>query len=262
MRILSLGAGVQSTTLALMAAHGEISPGPDAAIFADTGDEPEATYAHLTWLMSAGVLPFPIHIARPDKALSTALKDGDESARIPFYVGAGGIGMRQCTRNWKLRPIRRETRRLLGKSAKSYIAPGTVEAWIGISTDEILRVKPSTIQFIVNRHPLIELGMRRSDCEGWLQSHGYSIPAKSSCVFCPFKGNGQWAEMKSGDPTSWMKAISMDRWLREPAQVSRFHGSLYVHRSRTSLAEVELDHKGRRPEPTPFGDECEGVCGV
>lgn len=36
LRILSLGAGVQSTTMALMAAHGEIGPMPDCAIFADT----------------------------------------------------------------------------------------------------------------------------------------------------------------------------------------------------------------------------------
>jgi hypothetical protein len=38
--ILSLGAGVQSTTLALMAARGDPSPGfpqPLAAVFADTG---------------------------------------------------------------------------------------------------------------------------------------------------------------------------------------------------------------------------------
>lgn len=35
LRVLSLGAGVQSTTLALMMAHGEVEV-PDAAIFADT----------------------------------------------------------------------------------------------------------------------------------------------------------------------------------------------------------------------------------
>jgi hypothetical protein len=39
-RIISLGAGVQSTTMALMAAHGEINPLPDCAIFADTQWEP------------------------------------------------------------------------------------------------------------------------------------------------------------------------------------------------------------------------------
>jgi hypothetical protein len=42
LRVLSLGAGVQSTTMALLAAHGEIGPMPDCAIFADTGWEPRA----------------------------------------------------------------------------------------------------------------------------------------------------------------------------------------------------------------------------
>ena len=62
LRVLSLGAGVQSTTLALMAAHGEIGPMPDCAIFANTGWEPKAVYEHLAWLNSPNVLPFPVHI--------------------------------------------------------------------------------------------------------------------------------------------------------------------------------------------------------
>lgn len=59
LRVLSLGAGVQSTTMALMAAHGEIGPMPDCAIFSDTGWEPKAVYDHLEWLEQQ--LPFPVH---------------------------------------------------------------------------------------------------------------------------------------------------------------------------------------------------------
>ena len=45
LRIISLGAGVQSTTMALMAARGMIPGGlPDCAIFADTGAEPASVY--------------------------------------------------------------------------------------------------------------------------------------------------------------------------------------------------------------------------
>jgi hypothetical protein len=62
LRVLSLGASVQSTTLALMAAQGEIGPMPDCAIFADTGWEPNAVYEHLAWLRSPNILPFPVHI--------------------------------------------------------------------------------------------------------------------------------------------------------------------------------------------------------
>src|SRR5580765_5491306 len=57
--IISLGAGVQSSTMALMAAHGEITPMPVAAIFADTQGEPASVYKWLDWL--EGQLPFPVH---------------------------------------------------------------------------------------------------------------------------------------------------------------------------------------------------------
>ena len=59
-RVLSLGAGVQSTTLALMASHGEFPDRVDAAIFADTQWEPAAVYAHLAWLTPR--LAFPVHV--------------------------------------------------------------------------------------------------------------------------------------------------------------------------------------------------------
>jgi len=62
LRVLSLGAGVQSTTLALIAAHGIVELMPDCAIFADTGWEPASVYQHPRWLMSKNVLPFPVHI--------------------------------------------------------------------------------------------------------------------------------------------------------------------------------------------------------
>ena len=75
LHVISLGAGVQSTTMALMAAHGEITPMPSAAIFSDTGWEPAGVYNHLKWLMSGNVLPFPVHIVNNGNirdALTTA----------------------------------------------------------------------------------------------------------------------------------------------------------------------------------------------
>ena len=49
LRILSLGAGVQSSTLALMIEKGEI-PMVDAAIFADVGAEPKKVIKWLDFL--------------------------------------------------------------------------------------------------------------------------------------------------------------------------------------------------------------------
>ena len=58
LNIISLGAGVQSSVMALLAARGVIEPMPDYAIFADTQWEPKAVYAHLDWLETQ--LPFPV----------------------------------------------------------------------------------------------------------------------------------------------------------------------------------------------------------
>lgn len=141
MIVISLGAGVQSTTLALMAAHGEIGPMPDCAIFADTGWEPKAVYAHLDWLES--VLPFPVHRVtggnlRAD-ALTRSNTTGQRFAAVPWFMkmpnGDAAMGRRQCTKEYKLRPIQRKVVELQnGKRRK-----GGTEMWLGISLDEIIR---------------------------------------------------------------------------------------------------------------------------
>lgn len=49
--------------MALMAAHGEITPMPDCAIFADTGAEPRRVYEWLEQLIR--LLPFQVHRVGP-----------------------------------------------------------------------------------------------------------------------------------------------------------------------------------------------------
>jgi hypothetical protein len=153
LRVISLGAGVQSTTLALMAAHGEIGPMPDCAVFADTGWEPRAVYGHLGWLRS-GVLPFPVHVVS-NGDIRAALTAGEPGryAAVPFFLkteGERGMGRRECTHEYKLKPLMWKYRELLGKDRRERIAKGSCEVWIGISTDEVMRVKRA-------RRPLREL---------------------------------------------------------------------------------------------------------
>ena len=125
---LSLGAGVQSTTLALMAAHGAVGPMPDCAIFADTGWEPRAVYEHLDWLMSPNVLPFPVFIVGSGNMRDNLLAAGrgERWASIPAFArsvdqrGNVSIGMirRQCTGDYKIEPIRRKVRELVQLTRK------------------------------------------------------------------------------------------------------------------------------------------------
>ena len=83
--ILSLGAGVQSTTLALMAARGDLSPGfpqPMAAVFADTGWEPASVYRHLRWLIAAIGSTLPIRIVRAMRSDGTPAHIREDSEAV------------------------------------------------------------------------------------------------------------------------------------------------------------------------------------
>ena len=59
----------------------------------------------------------------------------------------------------------RKIRELLGLSMGQRVpADTTVELWLGISTDEAIRMKTSSDRWIHNRYPLIAVGMSRKDC--------------------------------------------------------------------------------------------------
>ena len=263
-RVISLGAGVQSTTMALMAAHGEITPMPDCAIFADTGAEPGPVYEHLEWLASGNVLPFPVHIVQQGSLYENLIEGvntpGHRFASIPFHgiseKGREMMARRQCTEEYKIRPIRRTIREMLGGPIK-----GGAEQWIGISADEYQRARPSRVQYITDRWPLLELNMRRWDCLQWLKRHDYPEPPKSACTFCPFRRNEEWRWLRDHDPEGWQQAIEVDEALRAHGKAGRFNSVLYLHRDRRPLAEVDIRSDEERGQLSLI-TTCEGLCGV
>src|SRR5215471_11672882 len=107
--VLSLGAGVQSTALYLKFAQGEMPKKLDAAIFADTQDEPAAVYRHLDWLRSLGGPPILTGSAGKisDDLVSRRNTTGGRFASIPAFTtmdGGGGIvgrTRRQCSKEYK-----------------------------------------------------------------------------------------------------------------------------------------------------------------
>jgi len=168
-RVLSLGAGVQSTTVLLMSCRG-LLPKLDAAVFADTQWEPAAVYRHLDWLTAeAARHGVPVHRTtrgnlRQDTldAISRKAGDGKRAARLPFFVtnpsGEAGMMRRQCTGDYKIEPIERFIKRtLLGlKPRQRGPKAAVVEQWFGISADEAQRVRKSTRPWCQYRYPLIK----------------------------------------------------------------------------------------------------------
>jgi hypothetical protein len=263
LRIISLGAGVQSTTMALMAAHGEITPMPDCAVFADTQAEPKAVYQHLRWLMSPNVLPFPVHVVTAGSLtneIGAARKTGKfPKMPLPAYVKGGGLLNRSCTQDYKIEPIRRKVRQLAGIYRKRSPREQVVEQWIGISQDEAMRMKPSREAWQSNRWPLIEKKMTRQDCLKWVKAHDYPIPPKSSCTYCPFHSDEQWRLLTSDELA---EAVEVDKRIRNLRSGQRSAGETFLHRSCVPLGEIDFWKPAPLPEPDLFGNECEGVCGV
>lgn len=271
-RVLSLGAGVQSTTLALMAAHGEIEK-PDCAIFADTGWEPPEVYAHLDWL--EGVLPYPVYRVQRGNLRDEVLANvrGDmaaakiQRATMPVWVatkdGQATPIRRTCTRRYKVEPIIAKAAILAGVNGSGRNKPKriVVEFWIGISTDEAQRMKPSSERWIGHRWPLIEIGMSRSDCLRWFERRypGRSL-VKSSCVGCPYHSNAYWREMRETRPAQWSDAVEFDAAIR--VGLPGRDGTPFLHRSLAALPDADLRNWEERGQADLFGNECEGMCGV
>jgi hypothetical protein len=167
---------------------------------------------------------------------------------------------RQCTKEHKITPIRRKVRELAGLTRRRSPAHPVVEQWIGISQDEILRMKPSFELWQVNRWPLVEQSMSRSDCLRWLERHGYPTPPKSACVGCPFHSDQRWREIRDHDPAAWAEAVEVDHAIRTGLRGIR--AEVYLHRSTVPLDEANLSTDADRGQLDLWQNECEGLCGV
>lgn len=284
---ISLGAGVQSSTMALMAAHGELTPMPECAIFADTQAEPASVYRWLDYLETK--LPFPVHRVTKGSLTEAALLV-KLSVRGRYYTDTaipawvedekGNIGpmMRQCTSDFKIEVIQREIRRL--RNGRQVVQ------WIGISTDEAHRAKPSMVAkrtvliermlngdevktivktykphpYITNIWPVIDAGMNRRACLLWMESHGYPKPPRSACVYCPFHSDDEWKRLRDDEPDAFAQAVGFERNYRSAMERGRLMRTIpYLHRSMKPLDQVNFDTGDRF---SGWGNECSGICGV
>ena len=271
-RVLSLGGGVQSTVLALLAARGEYGlPKPDVAVFADTGWEPAGVYDHLDWLKSELAQAYEVVTVSAGNIRENLLRgitpQGNRFLDIPAYLinpdGTPAIAARQCTAHYKLQPIFQHLRERLGlRYGRRAPKDVQVEMWLGISSDEIARAKASREEWVTNRYPLIELEFSRGQLLDWFQRHypGRSLP-RSACIGCPFRADGEWKQMQVSDPAAWADAVMVDDALRNlPAARDAITGDAYLHKKRIPLAEVIFS--STQTYDDLMAEECEGLCGI
>ncbi len=240
--VISLGGGVQSSVMALMAGEGALNRPPDCAIFAGTHWEPPSIYTHLDWLSRN--MSFPLCMVDNGRSLREDAKaltnhSGNPSfVDLPVYLkgrnGEGdGIGRRQCTQHYKIAPVRRKIRELLGlRKGQRVLSHTAVELWLGISTDEAVRMKPSRDRWITNRFPLIDAGMSRRDCIDWWTAR-YDRPLeRSACVACPFQSRQRWVQTKRRWPELFAEAVEIDANMRRRLAFAK---EPYLHPRRIPL---------------------------
>jgi hypothetical protein len=264
--VISLGVGVQSSTMLLMAAKGEL-PEVDCAIFADTGYEPKSVYNYLSLLKK--IVKFPIYVVSRGNIkndMVNSIKNNTKFPTAPFFTqnaitGKKGMLRRQCTFDYKIQPIRKKLRELCNVGFKKRFPKDKyIEQWIGISTDEIQRMKPARDPYILNRHPLIEMNMSRQDCIDWMKKNNFPLPEKSACIMCPYHNDAYWHFMKTERPSEFADAVEFDKSIRIGAK--NIKDNLYLHKSCKNLDEVEFNKKENDKQLDMFNNECEGMCGV
>jgi hypothetical protein len=149
---------------------------------------------------------------------------------LPAFTTQGGtVGKlpTYCSNEWKQRPIRRWLR------ANGY---HDCDVWLGISTDEIERMKPSGLNWYRHVYPLIEIvPTSRAACVALVENYGWPTPPKSRCWMCPNQGADAWRQMRRDQPAEFAQAVQLDTEIRLVDQ------HIYLHSSGLPLAEgVEL----------------------
>ncbi len=268
-----------------MCAKGEITPMPDFAVFADTQAEPSSVYKWLDWLETQ--LPFPVYRVTKgnltEASLTVRVKTKSKYGNGISYVrrlipmfGKKADGSvvpaigRSCTYDFKIKPIFKTIRHRC--EIKRGQKETTVTQYIGISYDEMQRMKISPNAWAQNRWPLVEKKMKREDCLKWMRSNGYPEPPRSACFYCPFHSNEEWLKLKTEDPEHFSKAVAFDREVRalNKAHPGGMEMDLYLHRKCMPIEDLDFAKliEAKKKKPTAenidfdFSSECEGMCGL
>lgn len=216
-RYFSFGGGQQSTAALVLAATGRIAA--RTFLFANVGDDSEdpRTLRYIEEYAKPYAAEHGLELVElrrimqtgPDKGhertlLQDVTRPDSRSIRIPMRMAGGAPGNRGCTEQWKREVIARETRR------RGATPQQPAELGIGISVDEIGRAKDSNIPHQRHAFPLLDLGLRRTDCQRIIRDAGLPVPPKSACWFCPMKTPENWRELRREQPQLFAAACDLE----------------------------------------------------
>jgi len=272
MKILSCGAGMQSTALALMSCEkkmlmakmsrrnvqGQLSlfsdePYPevpiyDCIIFCNLGYEAPWVYRQVDFIRRAcarAEIPFVV--------LDTHLYDDYISnfgksrvVSVPFWtIGEDGRKAklrRNCTIDKKILAIQKYVRwELLGYAKGQHLKAEDIqghEMHIGFSWEERRRMFDSYNPMFVNRFPLVDMGAERPDNYKYiLEKWGLETRA-SACCICPFHQNYFFKFLKENHEEEYNAVVRLDALLEEKQPLTPIRSEMFISRSRKRIIEL------------------------
>ena len=260
MKILSFGAGMQSTALALMScenAHakenGQEIPFPlvpvyDLVVFCDLGFEPPWVLSQVEFTRKAcewAGLPFKV---LPSPLYDDFMRNFGErrTISIPWWTlgddGHKSRMPRNCTIDYKVELISKFVRwevlgykkgqRLRDEDKKSH------EMHMGFSAEEARRCKENPNPMFVNRFPLVDMGLTRADNFAYIKDVWGLETKASACCFCPYHKNYFFKHLKENLPETYEKLVGMDELLRDKNPKPPMDSDLFISRSRKRLEDL------------------------
>lgn len=273
--VLSLGGGVQSSAIAVMAYADQDYgvPEPDQMVFADTGNEPAFVYNWLSqlenWLNERGGEIEIVQKGNLRKNHEEKIEENERFASIPAFADREGQRAaplrRQCTREYKIEPIEKHVKSSLGFEPGQHMKGKVlVGVMLGISVDEVERIKQSDrTSWTENVYPLIDQDYTREECKEIYEEHDLPTPKKSSCNFCPYHSDRYWKDLKENHPEEFKQAVEFDKNIRDMSKQG-VENKIFLHRSCQPLDEVDFEARlnGAKGQKSLFEGSCGAFCGV
>lgn len=256
MKILSFGAGMQSTALALMACENSRSqdmPHPavpvyDAVLFCDLGFEPPWVTRQVNFVRDAcREADIPFHMLDAPLYQDFVQSFGDRrTISIPWWTlredGHKARMPRNCTIDYKTEVISKFVRwELLGYRKGQRLRPEDEKAHemhLGFSSEEAHRCKENPNRLFVNRFPLVEMGLTRADNYAYIRDVWGLETKASACTFCPFHTNYFYRYLKQKEPEAYRKILALDGLLRDKTPKPPMDSDLFISKSRKRIDDL------------------------
>ena len=264
MKILSCGAGMQSTALALISCANKLIqeeksdvfnfvyekrvPIYDVVMFCDLGLEPAWVYSQVEFIKEAckwaGI---PFYVLKSDLYEDYSKNFGNSRVvSIPFWSisenGKKGKMMRNCTLDYKINIMQKFARKyLIGYAKGQRTKPEDIKAHemhLGFSKEEERRCKENPHKMFVNKFPLCDMGLTRADNYAYIKDVWGLETKASACCFCPFHTNHFFDFIKKNNREEYEKTVEFDQMLEEQQPNTKIRSELYISKSRKRIKDL------------------------